>query len=319
MEPLDPRRPLWQLRLVFGLAEGGVAVVAKIHHAIADGPAAVRLLSALFDATPAAPMPPPRPSSSRPIPPPRRTIASTLAAVRGYAEAVAALRRAPVTSINRPVGYGRRLAIVRLPLAEMKSVGHATRATVNDVFVTLATVGARAILARHGDTVEARPIVGGVFVGLRTDRAELGNETGVMAVPLPIGEQDPLRMLTLVSAATAAAKARQPAGGLSAITYVVTRSGLGRVLYRHQRQVNIFTTNVVGPPARLSLLGATVRDIAAVTPLAGNVGLTFCALSYAGQMNITIIGDAVACPEVDTASDAIRAAWQELRRTASTS
>ena len=35
--PLDRRRPLWELWIVDGLADGRVAAVAKIHHAVADG------------------------------------------------------------------------------------------------------------------------------------------------------------------------------------------------------------------------------------------------------------------------------------------
>jgi diacylglycerol O-acyltransferase len=313
MEPLDRDRPLWRIRLVFGLADGRIAMLVKIHHAIADGPAAVRLLAALFDTPPAVPPPAPPQPGVRAVAGSRGRVASVLAAARGYARTIAAMSRAPVTSINRPVGPERRLAILRVPVAEVKAVAHASGAKVNDVFVTLAAVGARELLVRHGDAANVDTIVAGVFVGLRTERTELGNETGVIAVPLPLGERDPRRMLALVAASIGAAKAEQPAAGISAITYVVTRAGLGRALYRRQRQVNIFTTNVVGPPARLSLLGASVCDIAAVTSLAGNVGLSFAALSYAGQLDITIIGDADTCPEVDAAAEAMRRSWEMLR------
>ncbi len=251
MEQLDRHLPLWQLRLVFGLADGRVALMAKIHHAIADGPAAVRLLSTLFDTIPTAPPPVSPPSIPHTGTGSRRRQAAMLAAARGYAGAIGALNRAPVTSINRPVGQGRQLAIVRMPLAELKDVAHATGSKVNDVFVTLAAVGAREILVRHRDGARADRIVAGVFVGLRTERTELGNDTGVMAVPVALAERDPRRMLALVATSSAAAKTKQPAAGMSALTYLVTRAGLGRALYRHQRQVNIFTTNVVGPVAPL--------------------------------------------------------------------
>src|SRR5213078_4811677 len=39
--PLDPVRPLWQVVLVDGLADGGFAVIGQAHHALVDGIAAV--------------------------------------------------------------------------------------------------------------------------------------------------------------------------------------------------------------------------------------------------------------------------------------
>ena len=42
---LDRRRPLWELWVVEGLEHGHVGVVAKIHHAAADGVAAAAMLA----------------------------------------------------------------------------------------------------------------------------------------------------------------------------------------------------------------------------------------------------------------------------------
>jgi len=56
--PLDRSRPLWQLWFITGLATGQVAVLLKLHHAVADGLAAVRLVGALLDAPGTEPEPP---------------------------------------------------------------------------------------------------------------------------------------------------------------------------------------------------------------------------------------------------------------------
>ncbi|MEX3650775.1 wax ester/triacylglycerol synthase domain-containing protein, partial [Mycolicibacterium porcinum] len=47
---LDRDRPAWQLWFVEGLADGRVALVLKIHHAVADGTASLRLLETLYSA-----------------------------------------------------------------------------------------------------------------------------------------------------------------------------------------------------------------------------------------------------------------------------
>src|SRR5690349_11378224 len=46
---LDRRRPLWELWVVEGLEHGHIGVVAKIHHAAADGVAAAAMLASVLD------------------------------------------------------------------------------------------------------------------------------------------------------------------------------------------------------------------------------------------------------------------------------
>lgn len=47
--PLDRHRPLWHMHFVEGLAGDRVAVVAKVHHALADGVASANLIARALD------------------------------------------------------------------------------------------------------------------------------------------------------------------------------------------------------------------------------------------------------------------------------
>src|SRR6185436_18693797 len=48
-QPFDRSRPLWQLGIFSGLADGSAALVLKVHHAIADGVGLMMMLAALAD------------------------------------------------------------------------------------------------------------------------------------------------------------------------------------------------------------------------------------------------------------------------------
>jgi diacylglycerol O-acyltransferase len=71
--PLDRAHPLWEMYFVEGLANDRIAVVVKIHHALADGVASANLMAHGMDL-----MPTPQRASYTPDPAPgtRRLMAS---------------------------------------------------------------------------------------------------------------------------------------------------------------------------------------------------------------------------------------------------
>ncbi len=75
---LDRSRPLWELYVIEGLADGRIGFYGKVHHAAVDGQAGVAMATSLFDLTP----------EPRTVKPPRELRANTYQL--GVAELVAA-------------------------------------------------------------------------------------------------------------------------------------------------------------------------------------------------------------------------------------
>lgn len=53
--PLDRDRPLWEFVILDGLADGGAALVQKVHHTITDGEGGLRIAAEILDAGPEIP------------------------------------------------------------------------------------------------------------------------------------------------------------------------------------------------------------------------------------------------------------------------
>ena len=65
--PLDRSRPLWEMYFIEGLANGRIAVLGKIHHALADGVASANLLARGMDLQQSPrPIATPMPANPRP-------------------------------------------------------------------------------------------------------------------------------------------------------------------------------------------------------------------------------------------------------------
>jgi diacylglycerol O-acyltransferase len=224
--PLDRTRPLWEMYLVEGLADGSFAIITKSHEALIDGLSAVDIAQVMLDATPDA-VPGPTDSwrprteptsiellsealtelSTRPaaaVDAVRETaedishaITTVGGKVLGMVSAALAIARAPVSSpLNVPIGEQRRFTTVDLPLAEIKQVRRALGGTLNDVILAVLTGGLRGWLQARGHP----PTQGAVLRAMLPVSIAVpasgsghagGNRVSATLVELPVGEADP--------------------------------------------------------------------------------------------------------------------------------
>jgi WS/DGAT/MGAT family acyltransferase len=336
---LDRAHPLWELWFLTGLEGGQIGMLFKVHHALADGLAAVALMMAFLDLTPDAPdvpvvawIPAPGPSTWALFTDNMRrwrvsllsTLAHPLPLMRSagwtLADSVRLLRlstAAPRTSLNTLPRLGRRIRVVRLDLEPARAVAHARNAKINDVVLTVVSGGIRELLMARGEPVEGLELTASVPAALRSTEAarQLGNAAGALLAHLPAGEADALRRLERITVSTQAAKQEQRPAYVKGLMSWLAATGLARPIISRQRMVNFFVTNVPGPHAPLFVLGASIEDVMPIPVLAGNVTLAFAALSYCERLNILVTADATTCPDIDTLAAGMARTWQELTTT----
>jgi diacylglycerol O-acyltransferase / wax synthase len=334
---LDRSRPLWQVWLLPGLAEGRVGLVVKIHHVIGDATAGMAALGALLDPMPIAPAGPTQPWTPAPPPTARDLLADNLRHyARGLGHAASALTRpvttarharaawtavrevaagppAARTSLDRLAGAGRTLAPIRSSLDQARQIAHRHHATVNDVLLAVTAGGLRALLRSRGEPVGGLVVPIYVPITLRPaqqrDQAR-GNLTALMTVPLPVGVADPGRRLEQIAAETARRKAEtRPSVGTVLHGPMPRRALLAVMSHQH---VNLVSADVSGPPQPLYLAGARLLEVFPVLPLMGKTTLGVGALSYAGQFNMMAVADHDACPDLDVLAAAAREELQVL-------
>jgi diacylglycerol O-acyltransferase len=320
-EHLDRAHPLWTFDVIGPLDDGRQAIAVRIHHAMCDGIAAVRFLDAvLFDAQPLIQAGASRPGvHAAPSAHSRRAEARRMpaAVVRELGHPSA---RSP---FDRPITVSRELAFTAAPLGELKAIGASrpTRATVNDVLLTVVAGGLRTWLERHEKV--RRHLRAQVPVSLHhrdEDAADLGNRDSFMNVDLPLGVRDPLVMLDLISAQTRERKQLDDADemydllhALGAVRYVGMAA---KRLTNSSREFSLSISNVPGPPTTVEVSGRRVENLFSSSEPAAHHALRISAISCAGDIGIGLCTDPQALPHIAHMAEAVQQAYVELRNTA---
>lgn len=320
---LDRSRPLWEMWFLLGLADGRVGLFVRMHHAMADGMAAMATISTFLDPLPDADVGDARPWTPTPPPTPAelfddnvlqraRLIGRWLAAARHAGISVKrelaawpALRELlaekplPATSLNRLVGPDRSLALVRTTLGQMKDAASSCDATVNDVVLSATAGGLRRLFRSRQEAVDGSVVRVYVPVSLHQgpNARARDNLIAQMVVPLPIDLTDPAGRLRRIAAETSARKARaRPSLGVLPHRGIAGRAFLKLVA---RQKVNVITADIPGPAAPLYFAGARLLEVFPMVQLIGTVSLAVGAMSYAGQFTVMVVADKDAFPDLD--------------------
>jgi WS/DGAT/MGAT family acyltransferase len=352
-EPLDRSRPLWEIWWIEGLTRGRCALLAKLHHSMADGVTGFAWFAALLandgpDVS-AAPSWQPRPAPTRDellrrevgrraeqwlralerVPQllegreelealAARAVkrASTLAET-----AVAALSPAPRTSFDAALGPERSFEWRSISMERVAALRAALGGTLNELALACVAGALRSMLLAEG-ALEGVVLRACVPVNRRSrGDSEAGNRVSLCMIELHVGVADARARHALVREASVRAKASEQIAVLDLLgdfadwTSGALMGAVSRAVMQ-ARPFNLVVTNIPGPAQPVRVLGARLHALVPAVNLIDGFGLGVALASYAGELSFGCVADPQLVPELGAFADAIVASFEELEKTA---
>jgi diacylglycerol O-acyltransferase len=231
---------------------------------------------------------------------------------------------APRIPFSGAVTGRRSVAFGRVPLDDVKAVGRAFGATVNDVFLAATTASARAYLEAH-DALPDAPLVAAMPISARGEGdVELGVQVSVVLVPLPVQIEDPVERLRSIHADTSALKDDRAASGgdtlaeWAELTPPALLTGAARLYSgarladRHPPLHNLVVSSIPGPPVPLYCAGAALEATYPMGPLLPGSGLNVTVLTNLGNVDVGVLACPDLVPDVAEVATGFEAAVAEL-------
>ncbi len=345
--PLRRDRPLWEIVLVPRVTGGRAAILGKIHHAMADGVAAVEIGMLLFDLSPAAEVPAPADWT------PKGTEGSAKLALAAVADtaleqfratrkmvglgrspartirvadtlrraalslAQDTLRRAPESYLNPQIGPWRTLVTHRFELERLLRLKELRHVKLNDIVLAASAGALRRFARERGEQpVDLRAMVP-VNVRGGDGEAATGNKLTFGFIELPISSERPGDRLDRVVAAMGALKADGRIEGSALLL-----SGIGVCpepikdraarFAASPRLYNLTVSNIPGPRVPVYAAGGRVRSIYPVIPIPDRHALSIGVMTYDSGAHFSCYADPRALPGVERMAVALEDAIAEL-------
>jgi WS/DGAT/MGAT family acyltransferase len=347
---LDRYRPMWEVHLIEGLADGRVAMYTKIHHSLVDGVSALRLLEKTLDPDPEArtgrapwdpslftrkAKEPSEDSNSRTFAGQLLSDGAKIAGeIAGFAPAGARLGlravrdrnlilplQAPRTMFNVPIGGARRFAADKWSATRLREVAAVLEITINDVVMAMCAGALRSYLIDQ-NALPDQPLVAMMPVSMHAVGSDSeGNAVTAILANLATDQPDPERRLaTLVESTRSSKHVIRDLSPLQALGYgAVVMAPLafstvpGFVRYTPP-PFNIIISNVPGPKQDLYWNGARLDGIYPASIAMDGQALNITVASNGDNINFGLTGARATIPSLQRLLTHLDTALDELEK-----
>ena len=304
---LDRTHPLWHVHIVDDF-DGGIAIIIRVHHAIADGMALMGILLSLATGSAVEGL-----QSVGVLPPSEAAGAmgksSLCNRVRRAAGIAAEAARATFRSTDSPSRFKGVASIAKraawsepLEFAEVRARARALGCSGSAVLFSGVTGALRRYLEEKGDStggVELRAIMP---VNLRPPGSEhaLGNKVGAITVLLPLGMDNPSarvreihRRLSALEGSYEPSFMRGAFNILGHAPYAIQRTVLPWMSWRATAVMTI----VPGPRGPLYLAGSHIKEAMFWAPVYADLGMGLSILILNGEVTFGLMTHAALVPD----------------------
>lgn len=328
---IDRAKPLWECHIIEGIEGNRFAMFFKIHHAMIDGVAGMRLMEKSLSHSPTEnSIVPPWAVKNNKL---KRTggnpISKTTKLLNALTEQVQSLPKltrefgntifkemgknpdyvstfqAPKSILNQRVSASRRFAAQSYDLDRFRVISRKLNVTINDVVLAVCSGAMRSYLIGQR-ALPKKPLIAMVPVSLRKDDSHSGNQISMILANLGTHKGDPLERLEIIHRSVQNAKERfgrmKPNEILSYSGLVYSLAGLNLVTgaIPTRQAFNLVISNVPGPREPLYWNGAKLDALYPASVLFDGQALNITLTSYQNKLEVGITACRHALPRIQS-------------------
>lgn len=328
---IDRAKPLWSCHIIEGIEGNRFAMYFKIHHAMVDGVAGMRLVEKSLSKDPNAKSIVPlwcvegkrhkrltEPQSSKiknifnsikgqvaAAPKVTQELFKTIFTEMGKNPDYVSSFQAPTSLLNQRVSSSRRFAAQSFDLVRFREISKALNVTINDIVLAVCSGALREYLISQS-ALPKKPLIAMVPASVRDDSSDMSNRITMILANLGTHKEEALERLEIIVRSVRNAKQRfrrmTPNQILNYSALVYGAAGfnmLSGFMPKHQA-FNIVISNVPGPTEELYWNGAKLDALYPASIVLDGQALNITMTSYLDKLEVGLTGCRNALPKMQT-------------------
>ncbi|OAL81232.1 acetyltransferase [Acinetobacter sp. SFB] len=327
---LDRAKPLWTCNIIEGIEGNRFAMYFKIHHAMVDGIAGMRLVEKSLSQDPEAKSIVPLwcvegPRAKRSKEPQKKSrIKKIMGALKEQFESTPKVMyelsqtifkdmgrnpdyvssfQAPSSILNQRVSSSRRFAAQSFELGRLSKIAKALGVTINDVVLAICSGALREYLISQ-KALPKKPLIAMVPASVRDDNSEVSNRITMILANLGTHKETPLERLQIIRRSVLNAKQRfkrmnsNQILNYSALVYGAAGLNIVSGMMPTRQAFNIVISNVPGPREPLYWNGAKLDALYPASIVLDGQALNITMTSYLDKLEVGLTGCRNALPKM---------------------
>ena len=326
---IDRAKPLWTCHIIEGIEGNRFAMYFKIHHAMVDGIAGMRLVEKSLSQDPnAKSIVPPwcveGPRAKRLKEPNVSRFKKIMNGVMGQLESTPRVMyelsqtvmkdmgrnpdyvssfQAPSSILNQRVSSSRRFAAQSFEFDRLRHISKSLGVTINDIVLAICSGALREYLLSQ-DALPKKPLIAMVPASVRDDDSSMSNRITMILANLGTHKEDPLERLAIVRRSVQNAKEKfkrmnsNQILNYSAFVYSAAGLNIASGLMPKRQAFNLVISNVPGPREPLYWNGARLDALYPASIILDGQALNITMTSYLDKLEVGLTACRNALPKM---------------------